>query len=104
MSKSQLKFIHGPFLDQICEKVGVRPTRGNKNAIKAVFKAFAQIETLGKMDDDTDFSLNIRRAKFISNTAWLLSAEAAIEVDLPNEYDVENTSMEDFLKMIYDKD
>ena len=99
----QLAFIHGPFLTQICERVGLKPTPTNKNAVKAIFKAFAKIETLKKLDDDTDFSVNIRRAKFIFNTAMLLSLEANIEVDLPGEYDVSDSSMEDFLKMIYQK-
>jgi hypothetical protein len=101
MSARQNRFIYGPFLAQICNKIGIRPTKGNKEAVKAVFKAFAKIDTLGEMEDDTEFSLNIRRMRFITNTAWLLSVEAGIEIDLPSEYNVSDKSMEEFIKLIY---
>jgi hypothetical protein len=88
-------------LSQVCEKVGLKPTQGNKEAIKAFLKKAADIDTLGRMDDDDDLTYNVRLSRFITHSAILLASELGMEIDLPGENNVEEDDMKNFLKAIY---
>ena len=85
----------------MCERIGVTPSQGNKEVVKAMLKKASGIETLGRTTDDDSFTHNLRLARFITHSAMLLSSEFGIEVDMPNEFGSDK-SLQDFFKMVYD--
>ena len=101
MSYAQLRFIYGSLLGQTCEKIGLEPSRDNKEVIKAVLKKVTGIETLGRMQDDDDVTYNSRLTLFIERSAIFLASELGIVVDLPGEENVEEADMRSFLRTIY---
>jgi hypothetical protein len=94
VSNRQNRFIHGPMLRQICEKIGVKPTQGNKEVVKAMLKKARGIDSLKDLDD-------AGKAYFIEKSAILLASEFAMVIDLPGEYGTEEMDMRNFLKHIY---
>lgn len=94
MSNKQLAYIHGSLLDQVCKKIGIKPTRPHKNAIKAMLKKYHGVDSLGGLD-------NNGLKYFIEMSAILLASEFAIVVDFPGEENVEEQDMKNLLKTIY---
>ena len=90
----QFAYLHGVLFKQVCEQIGVRPTRGNQDVVKALLKKASGIDSLASLDK---FGLS----KFITESVMFLAGELAIVVDLPGEYKVEEQDMKTFLKYIY---
>lgn len=94
MSYSQLKYVHGPLLDQVCQKIGISATSSHKEAIKAFLKKARGIDSFSDLD-------NNGLKYFIERIAIFLSSELAIVIDFPGEVGVEEQDMKNFLKSIY---
>lgn len=78
----------------MCDAIGITPSRGNTEAVKAMLKRAFGIDSLASLDQTG-------LARFIHASVILLASEFAIVVDLPGEDNVDDQSMKDFLKAIY---
>jgi hypothetical protein len=93
-SKGQNAFFHGIMLVEICEKIGVKPTEGNKAVIKALIKKRFEIDSLSALGTK-GMSL------ILEHVVMFFSSEFGIELDLPGEDNSEEQGMKDFLKAVY---
>lgn len=93
-NRKQYNFFYGVMLPQICSKIGVRPTKGNVEVVKALIKTRFNVDSL------TDLNPH-GMSLLIEHTAIFFSSEFGIMLDLPGEIGSEEKDMKEFLKMAY---
>jgi hypothetical protein len=81
-------------LNQILEEIGLRPTKGNKEVVKAMLKKAHGIDTLAGLSD-------AGWVYFIEQSAILLAGEFAIAIAFPGEERSTELDLKNFYKTIY---
>jgi hypothetical protein len=92
-----LRFVHGPFLAEITEKLGLE--KDDKWIIKEAFKKRLMIRSLG---DLTARELRV----WVSHVSMIMSAEfgeEVAEIGEPEGVADEDTTLQEFFHLIYDK-
>lgn len=93
-SNAQFAFFHGKMLPQICEVIGVDPTRDNQHVVKQFIKRMYKIDSLASLD-------TIGMMHLITQTAIFFATEFGFSLDLPGEEGVDDMDLKEMLKLTY---